>query len=530
MTVRAQSANRPTESPLMRQIHQALSLAKHGDREGAMDLVLRVLEQHPDFVPALKLKGMLLEQSGRSSEAAAVYEAALRLAPNDGDLLLEVGTYKLATGQKEEALKLLQHCARILPRDGDAQYYLAQAYHLNGQDDQALGAIRLSLKAEPENPQVWQKYGELLCGAGDCEAALPWLLKAQRKDATLPRIDYDIALTDTRLRDVAGAAQYAARAVESQPNDVSALQLLADADLKLAKWPEARQAFERILAFKSDDVESLLGLGQCELELKNYPAAVDKLQLVLRLAPTRLLAHFYLSRAYAGLGKTADAEHEAALHHLMMEQLTFGRSVENEEHEAPIKEQASQLLKEHRENEALQLYRNRFKGTASTPADAYVFIGKVYLLAGDKEDALRSLEHALQLQPTVRGAHTYEGILALQQADLSKAENEFRAELANDPNYQLAIAEMGEVRYRQERWSDAAEQLSKSRTMTPELLYMLCDSYFHIGNVSDADLNAETAAAYGRNNPEFLKQLTDLLLRNGETELAQRLSASLAQK
>ena len=45
----------------------------------------------------------------------------------------------------------------------------------------------------------------------------------------------------------------------------------------------------------------------------------------------------------------------------------------------------------------------------------------------------------------------------------------------------MAIAEMGEVRYHQGRWSDAAEQLAKSRTMTPELLYMLCDSYFHTG-------------------------------------------------
>ncbi len=89
---------------------------------------------------------------------------------------------------------------------------------------------------------------------------------------------------------------------------------------------------------------------------------------------------------------------------------------------------------------------------------------------------------------------------------------------------------MGEVRYRQQLWSDAAEQLAKSRTMTPELLYMLCDSYFHLGKASDADLTAETMAAYGRNNPQIMKELNELLVRNGQTELAQRLSANLAQK
>jgi hypothetical protein len=66
--------------------------------------------------------------------------------------------------------------------------------------------------------------------------------------------------------------------------------------------------------------------------------------------------------------------------------------------------------------------------------------------------------------------------------------------------------------------------------MTPELLYMLCDSYFRIGKVPDGDLTAETVAAYGRNNPQILKDLMELLRRNGRTDLAQRLSANVGQK
>ena len=252
--------------------------------------------------------------------------------------------------------------------------------------------------------------------------------------------------------------------------------------MKLAKWQEAKHAFERVLTFKPDDVDSLFGLGQCELELKNYPAAVDKLQLVLKLAPTRLLAHYYLSRAYVGMGKTAEAQHEAALHQLMMEQMTFVRAVEREGSEAPIQAPAlSNAWRSIAKRMRCSCIENASKGTSATLADAYVFVGKLYLARGEEEDGLRCLHHALEIEPTVRGAHTYEGILALKLGDLNAAESEFKAELANDPNYQTAIAEMGEVRYQQERWSDAAEQLAKSRTMTPELLYMLCDSYFRYG-------------------------------------------------
>src|ERR1700685_2240748 len=38
--IRAQNTNRPAESPLTRQFHQALSLAPPGDRQGAMNIVL----------------------------------------------------------------------------------------------------------------------------------------------------------------------------------------------------------------------------------------------------------------------------------------------------------------------------------------------------------------------------------------------------------------------------------------------------------------------------------------------------------
>src|SRR5579872_969618 len=472
----AQTPPQQADSSFAVQFRQALNLAEHGDKQRAMALTLELLQNNPKYVPAIKLKGMLLEEAGAAAQAGAVYEQGLNLAPNDPDFLLKTGAYRLAKGDRDRAIQLLQRCVKLNPHDGDAHYYLAQAYHLNGQDRLALAAIQQSLKNEPDNASVWQKYGAILCDTGNCESGLRWLLKAQRKDATLPRIDFDIAAVDYKLMDLSGAAQYAAHAVELQPVDVSALQLLATANVKLAHWRDAETAFQRVLALKPGDVDAQLGLGQCQVELKDYQAGIETLQSALHLDPTRLLAHFYLSRAYAGMGKTEEAQHEAALHQLMMEQATFVRSTSNEERESVIKPTAQNMLAAQHEDNALRLYQEHFKGSSATLADAYVFIGKLYLFMGKTENGLRCLHHALKIQPTVRGAHTYEGILALKDGDLARAENEFQAELANDPSYQLAIAELGEVHYHQQRWDEAAEQLAKSKTMTPELLYMLCDS------------------------------------------------------
>lgn len=520
----AQSVGHPTESSRMQEVHKAVSIAEHGDTGGAMQIVSHLLEQDPTFVPAMKVRAMLLEETGHNAEASTEYEKALKLAPKDGDLLLKTGIYRLVAGRKEEALALLLTASKVQPHDGDIQYYLAQAYHLNGHDDLAIAAIRKSLEVDPTNASIQQKYGELLCSTGNNQDGLRWLLQAQRADPKLRHIDYEIGAADYKLMDLPAAAQNLARAIAIDPDDVNALQMLASTQTKLAQWNAAKNTYTRVLGYRPGDADSLLGLGQCELELKDYSSAAATLETVLRIDPTKLLAHFYLSRAYAGMGKTGDSQHEAALHHLMMEQMSFVRSIEAERREDSIKLQTQQLLRDHREDDAVRLYQEHFKETLASRAEAFVFIGKTYLFMGNTEDGVRCLRHALTLNPKVRGAHTYLGILDLKTADLANAEEEFKAELANDPSYQMAIAEMGEVRYHQGEWAEAADWLMKAKTMTPEFLYMLCDADFHLGNVENANLVAETAAAYGANNREFMESLIALLAGNGQVGLARKIA------
>jgi tetratricopeptide (TPR) repeat protein len=524
----AQVPSRPVESPwtsLTRQLNRAISIAEHGDTQQALVLADALLEKHPDFVPALKLRGLLLEEAGRGADAAQAYEKALQIMPNDPVLLFKFGVNQLAVGDNDQAIHLFLRHLSILPRDGDALFYLAQAYHLNGQDDLALKAARESVKVAPDNAQVWQKYGELTCISGDKEAGLRLLMKARHIDPSLEQIDLDIGTAYFDTMDFSNAVRYFAKAADRQPLDLSALALLASAKVRLSQWQDARSVFQRILAIKKNDVDSLLGLGDCELELKQYQEAIDTLQRALQMDPTQMQSHYYLSRAYAGLGKTDEAQHEAELHQ-RMEQMSFAQPELGSEGNKSIWNQSRQLLTEQREDEALKLFQQGSKGASATPGDAHVFIGSLYFSMGNAEDALRNLHRALEIEPTVRGAHTYVGQIALQRGDLDAAEKEFEAELANDRNYLPAIAELGGVRYRQQRWAEAADLLSNSRTRNSMLLYMLCDSFFHLGKKLDAELTAEVLASYARSEPEAMRALIDLLGRNGESDLAQRLAGN----
>jgi len=504
-------------------MHEAVSLAQRGDEKHALALVGTVLEQHPDFVPALKLQGMLLEDTGNGQEASVSYEKALKLAPNDGELLLKVGVFQLVKGNTNQAITLLVQRLKALPRDEESLYYLAQAYHLRGEDDLALKTIRNAVKVDPDSAAISQKYGELLCSSGDNEAALGWLTKAQHSDPTLKRINFDLAVASYNNMDLSNAVIYSAKETELQPNDIEAFVLLASAKVKLSQWQDAEAILQHILAIRENDASSLLALGHCELELKQYQAAVDTLQRSLQLDPTQVLGHFFLSRAFRALGRASEAQHEADLHQEMMQQTSLTLPKAQLQREKALADQAQRLLSEHREEDAVRLFQESSKESLSAQESPLVSVGTVYLAMGDSENAQRILNRALQIHPKTRDAHVSLGILALQQEDLSRAEREFESELAIDPNHPLAMAELGEVRYRQGKWSEAVDLLVKSKTTVPRLLYMLCDSYFHLGKVSSADLTAESLAAYAGSQPEVMQGLAELLNRNGQSELAQRL-------
>jgi tetratricopeptide (TPR) repeat protein len=514
---------------LQTQMGEAVNSAKHGDADRALTVTGTILQQHPDFEPALKLRGMVLEQQGRNDEAAVFLKKALKYAPNDPDILYSVGVHSLIAGDHREAITLLRKDLQNRPHDSDALYYLAQAYHLDGNNQLALKSIRDCLKLDPRNPSIWQKYGELLSSSGEDDKALEWLTKADRADPTLDRINYDLGAANLNSMKFNDALEYARTAVRDAPENLMYYALLAAIELKLSMWADARVQFQRVLSEKNDDPSALLGLGQCQLELKDFQESIDTLQHLLALDPTQIAAHFYLSRAFGGAGKTEEAQHESDLHKRMMEQTSFTRSstaVKTPEEKA-VRSRALQLLEEGDEGKALALLEKSSPTGSSEPGGALVLLGSMYLSLGESQEATRALRHALQINPRVRGAHIFLGIQAILQSNLAKAEAEFNAELGIDPNSATATAELGEIRYRQQRWADAAELISKSKTSIPPLLYMLCDSYFRLGKTADADLTAESLAAFCKGDSDMMQALVTLLTRNQQAVLAQRLSSPM---
>ena len=522
-SARAQHTAHAGDAAASQQVRATLAQAEHGDPAAARRSTAAILRDHPDFVPAIKLDAMLLEDAGDTAAANRQYAAALQLAPRDPDLLFKVGLADLLRGDFPHAVARLAQYTSLQPRDGDGFYYLSQAYHHAGKDDQALRAIRRAVELAPKSAPIAQKLGELLCSTGDNNKALSVLAKAQQADPSLPRINFDLAVASYNNQDLDQAVHYATKQIQLVPSDAEAAALLASAQLKLSDWSAALPNLQRALATSPKDATLMLQLGHCQLELHQNDTAVATLHRALELDPTQPLAHFFLSRAYAALGNTEEARHEAALHRRMLQEISFDLPEAQQQQQRELREAATKLLAAHHQDEAVELYARANKGPGASPGTPYVAVGATYLSMGNAAGAKQALDHALKVDPRTNGAHTYLGILALQQGDLELAAQQFSLELEVDANNFLALAELGEVRYRQGKWDEAISLFVRSKTSSPRFLYMLTDAYFQVGNTNAADITAESLAAYAYQQPEVLARVLDLLRRHGEASVIERI-------
>lgn len=505
------------------ELQQALTLARNGHAADALATAKHLTAAHPEYAQAWKLEGSLLEDAGQAADAETCYEKGLQLSASDPDLLFKVGAYRLQTGNVAQARSLLERAAAVTPKDADTLFYLSQAYHLDGANEKALSTMRRCVDLDRNNALALETYGALLASTGDSAAGLAQLEAAARLDPKLDRLNYDLAYANLHSENLDVALRYAEQAAQNHPQDQRTLALLAEIDVRLARWREARQAFASLLADHPEDPDTLLGLGQCELSLKDYEGSVQTLEHLLQLDPANVLAHFYLARDYTALGRPADAAHETELHRQLVQRA--GSLVPQDERkvERATLVEARALLQAGHEDQAIALFRARAKGPTATPGAPTMLVGVSYLYMGRLEDARRMLQRSLTIEPEVRQAHTYLGVLALREGDLQEAEKQFTIELAADPRSQLAIAELGEVRYLQGRWQDAVDQLVRARTVDPRLLCLLSDAYYRLGRTHEGDVTAELAASYAKDQPTERARLLAMLKAQHRDEVAQRL-------
>lgn len=194
----------------------------------AMLMLRRALELDPDYGAAYAYLSMCLLQSvlhGMSktpeadwAEALTAADTAVRLAPNESEVLAWCSGIWLQNGMYEKAVQVLQRAVKIAPFDLVAWGYLA------------LGHV--SAGGEKEVLLGQQILTQLLADAPDHPSVPYWL--------------QFLAVAQLRLNNYEGASESARRAVELQPGYTLHVVLYAEALCRLGKKGESLKALASI--------------------------------------------------------------------------------------------------------------------------------------------------------------------------------------------------------------------------------------------------------------------------------------------
>ncbi len=287
--------------------------------------------------------------------------------------------------------------------------------------------------------------------------------------------------------DVETSLQLLRKAVDRQPANVAALELLAEAAIRAGRWTEAEFALKSALSYQENNLELQLRLGETYLAMGKLSAARDVFRQLTD-------AHPHSDRAWASLGLL-----DAKMHQNDRALKELARALE----ENPLLPEAQLaygelLLAKGRSKDALAAFQSAANLLEDDP-QLEARTGQALLALGKAADALPHLETAVEgkfnppdvtaslalaliqnglnakaqrlLDTTATGAEgrtILQGLLLLHQGRLGAALKAFHAQAAQTPNDPALLDLVGVTLYRMQRFADAATVFERSHQLLPD--------------------------------------------------------------
>jgi protein O-mannosyl-transferase len=124
--------------------------------------------------------GYAMQRSGQLDEAAAHYEKALQIKPDDYMSLLYLGVARFYQGRVPEAMEYAQAAIRLQPHSAKAHNLLGMALAKQNHNEAALEAVRRAVELAPKDADIRNNLGLALARLGRIPEAINEFREALR--------------------------------------------------------------------------------------------------------------------------------------------------------------------------------------------------------------------------------------------------------------------------------------------------------------------------------------------------------------
>jgi predicted O-linked N-acetylglucosamine transferase (SPINDLY family) len=229
--------------------------------------------------------GLIHSLQGRHQLALAAYDLALKIQPDDAEVLINKGSTCIDVKNYVLALEVLEKATQIRPDIPEAWSNKGVALNNLNLYQESINAFNEAIKLNPSYHEAWSnksaplnKLKRFLEASEACDKALSlkpdyaegWFNKGVTL-YELKRYDEAIALYD--------------KALSLKPDYAEALSNKGITLSELKRYDEAIAHYDKALSLKSDYAEGWLNMGVTLSELKRYDEAITHYDKALSLKP-----------------------------------------------------------------------------------------------------------------------------------------------------------------------------------------------------------------------------------------------------
>lgn len=278
----------------------------HGDVQEAIRLYEELIEIQPGSVEARTNLGVALARAGRYNDAVAQYDEALKYAPDNPSVLLDLALAWYKQAAFDKAAVQLERLRAKHSEQKQSLYLLADCYLRLGRNTDAVTLLQPAYNADPDDRAVNFALGTALIRAGQIDRG-EVIIEQVAKTGSQNEVDLLTGAAQLAAHNSTAAESTIHKALESDPNLPGAWLLYARALLDSGDHEGARSAFLRALQADPNDFEANLYLGGMLRYDGNIADAAPYLQKAHMLRPGSVEAHFQMGLLNLARGRLQDA-------------------------------------------------------------------------------------------------------------------------------------------------------------------------------------------------------------------------------
>ena len=273
--------------------HAGMGMALFGERRYAEALaaMAKALSLQPDLpiAPMLYLHmGRAARELGRPDEAAAHFQRAGAIAPDDPEPLFDLAKLRFSQGRAEEADRILRSALEQWPADPAVLHNVAEALRDEGRHADAIANYRAALRVDAEFAPAHAGMGIALFQSERYAEAIAALEQALTLQPDLPVAGSSLHVFLGRAAWQLGlpeAADHFARAIRIDPDDREALDHLAMIRFGQQRYEEAFALYRTLIEIDPDNAVTHSNLGAALYQLGRLEESLASIERSLALDP-----------------------------------------------------------------------------------------------------------------------------------------------------------------------------------------------------------------------------------------------------